>query len=702
VSVLRRRPRLATVGLLVVSLAVGLALAEAGLRVAGYRYSPIVFVQPEVEHDHRPLHRGALDPVHPEGHLTVPDSYLLWRPNPAVSAELTPEGFRGEPVPASRPPEHLLVLALGDSNTLGPLNTADHWPGVLQDLLRMNTTRRPVQVVNAGVYGYTSFQGLRRFRQVRGLRPAIAYFSFGGNDAQPVRTPDERYASRIGAVRGWDRLRLAPPLFHLAWRAADAVFGAASVPRVPLPDYRRNLETFIEEALGAGILPVLLTRPYVGHSDDPGFWQYHAPAYNEVVREVSRVRGVPFLDAHAELAAHPDWFSDPMHANRLGHRRLAEALFAQLHGYGLADTGALRDLASALDLATADERRLELGAGFWLRERRPGGRGGRWTDGDATVWLEAPRGERWLLVDLTTQAPRGETRGHIEVNGRPAATLPRTNGRHRLWIDLGRPDTRLEVRVLVESAQRPSDLNPADSDQRLLGVFLHEVRLVGTPVSDVLDLGVAEDGHPALGSGFWAQEQWPDGPGRWTKPAAAWRLTLPGQAEWLWLDVRFHNPQGRTRGTVSIDGQPVGRFDHANSRHLLPFPCPGAAGATVEVRLEVDTPFRPETGDHRTLGVVLHGAWVEGRDGAVRLPRPAGERWLEVDFATEAPLTSGRFEVNGEMVHAFRRGRGRERVALDVSRFGARVLTVRGRVDFPRAAPGVPSALVVYELALRR
>jgi lysophospholipase L1-like esterase len=706
-SLLRRRPRLATAGLVLASLMVAAALVEIGLRVAGYRFSPIVFVEPEGTDDHRPFHRGAEHPrVRAGDPLTVPDPDLLWRPNPAVSAELTPDGIRGEAIAAGRGSDHLLILALGDSNTLGPLNTTDHWPGFLDDLLRANTSRTRFQVANAGVYGYTSFQGLRRFRQLKAHRPAVAYFAFGGNDAQPVRTPDERYAARIAAVQGWSRLRLAPPLFHLVWRAADAVAGGPTSPRVPLPDYRANLETFVDEALADGILPVLLTRPFLGRSADPESWLYLAPLYNETVREVAAARGVPFVDAHAVLARRPGEFLDAMHANRLGHRRMAEALLRQLHGFGLVDTGHLRDIGSAVDVSTADERRLELGPGLWMREARPGG-GGRWTAAEARLWLAGRRGERWMQVDLSCHHPEGRTRGLIEVNGRAVTPLPRANGRHRLWLDLGAPSGPLVgVRFLVESAYRPRDIEAGSTDPRILGVFLHAVRLLTSAVPDTLDLGAAEDGHPALGTGFFAREDWPDGAGRWTGPEAAFRLTAPAQAEGLRLDLRFQNPRGRTQGTVSVDGRPVGELDEGNGRRTLSFPWKGPAGRTVEVQIQVQTPFRPRghdprSHDERLLGVVLHGAWLDAGDGAVRLVREASQHLLEVEFATGAPLTSGRFEVDGEMLHTFRRGPGREKVLLDVSRFGGRVLTVRGIVDFPWGAGSPPDPLVVHGMALR-
>ena len=92
-----------------------------------------------------------------------------------------------------------------------------------------------------------------------------------------------------------------------------------------------------------------------------------------------------------------------------------------------------------------------------------------------------------------------------------------------------------------------------------------------------------------------------------------------------------------------------------------------------------------------------HTGRSPGEAAALRLQRSAHERWLEVDYTTDAPLASGLFEVDGEMLHAFRRGPGRSQVVLDVSRFAGRVLTLRARLDFPRTA----ASLVVHEAALK-
>ena len=104
-----------------------------------------------------------------------------------------------------------------------------------------------------------------------------------------------------GRLRGLDRLRLAPPLAHLVWRVLDAG-PAEHTNRVPLPEYRANLEAFVTRVQGVGAVPVLLTRPYHGTSDDPETWLTYIPAYNDATRQVAAARRAD------------SWTSRPTHA----------------------------------------------------------------------------------------------------------------------------------------------------------------------------------------------------------------------------------------------------------------------------------------------------------------------------------------------------------------------------------------------------
>ena len=458
------------------SVMAGLALTELALRVAGYRFSPIAFVRPDNIDDHRAFHMGGRDLQLRAAPMTLADPDLLWRLDPRSSPELTPEGFRGGPFRAIGSGQRL-ILALGDSNTIGPLD-APHWPGALQELLRVRAPQPPAQVVNAGVYGYTSFQGVRSFRALRGHRPDVVFFSFGANDAHPVRRTDAQYAARLERIRRWSGLRVAPPLFHLLGMAGEALRpGPEPTFRVPLAEYRRNLEAFVGDARAAGAVPVLMTRPFLAVSDDPANLLHYVADYNAVTREVAASSGVRLLDAARLLEKTPERFTDVIHNDAIGYSMIAEAALEQLAAMGFTTPRAPDRLASAVDLARAGDGRLELGPGFWPSEVWPNGVGGRWTQDVAVLDLGRFHGERSLALELTCYRPAGVTRGFVDVAGL-LTELPIHNGRHRLSIPLpAGAGERIRVRFVIGSAYRLRDVDPKNQDARVLGVFVHGVAL---------------------------------------------------------------------------------------------------------------------------------------------------------------------------------------------------------------------------------
>jgi lysophospholipase L1-like esterase len=140
---------------------------------------------------------------------------------------------------ASRPAP--LVVAFGDSITATSADMAesDRWPARLEAALRQVPGWAAARVVNAGVGGNTSREGLARCgADVLPHRPDLVLVQFGGNDATPdpqrhVHLVEyERNLSRIeAAVNDAGCLRLAvltfPPIVDRAhaWYADFAPVG---------------------------------------------------------------------------------------------------------------------------------------------------------------------------------------------------------------------------------------------------------------------------------------------------------------------------------------------------------------------------------------------------------------------------------------------------------------------------------------------
>ncbi len=264
-------------------------------------------------------------------HLTAdryrePDPELLWRP--VAREPYNRQRFKG-PELTTGDARGFRIFAYGDSNTDGPPRGG--WPARLGELLDGRGL-----VINAGVTGYSSYQGLARLRRdAPRYRPDLVLVSFGWNDLAPAlgapdrdfRTPPPawlalqrwllRYRAFLVARRYWPRDEPPPP----------------SGPRVPLDDYLANLAGFLDTAAEHGGRAVLLTRPHLepperlAERDD---WRRQVPAYNDAVRRLAAERGAPLVDVQREFADRPGEFVDECHFTPDGHLAMARLVAAEL------------------------------------------------------------------------------------------------------------------------------------------------------------------------------------------------------------------------------------------------------------------------------------------------------------------------------------------------------------------------------------
>lgn len=279
-----------------------------------------------------------------------PDPVLLWRP--VAREPYSSQRFRGPEVATAKPAGTLRVICYGDSNTDGPLG-GGAWPEALAQVLRQAAGERPVEVLNAGVTGYTSYQGARRFEQeVDVYHPDVVLVSFGWNDgANAIGADDKTFAASTAfqAAGPW-RVRLRRLLFRYdavlvaarALTASTAVpqgTGAAWDPRVSLDDYVLNLRAIVSRARTAGVRVVLMTRPHrdseTSLAQAPG-WRQRVPGYNAAVRRLAAAAEVPLVDAQRAFDGQAAAFADESHLTRDGHRRLAGLVYDVLREHALA------------------------------------------------------------------------------------------------------------------------------------------------------------------------------------------------------------------------------------------------------------------------------------------------------------------------------------------------------------------------------
>lgn len=151
------------------------------------------------------------------------------------------------------------IVAFGDSITLAARQAEDRrWPVLLQAGLVRKFPRRHWQVINAGVGGNTSREGLARIESdVLAKNPDIVLVEFGGNDATPdekrhvtldeYRRNLEAIKSRITAAAAVRQIVMLtfPPIVD-AWHARDwhEAFKAAGGQDAYVEQYRKITRDF--------------------------------------------------------------------------------------------------------------------------------------------------------------------------------------------------------------------------------------------------------------------------------------------------------------------------------------------------------------------------------------------------------------------------------------------------------------------------
>ncbi|HZR21964.1 MAG TPA: GDSL-type esterase/lipase family protein [Vicinamibacterales bacterium] len=130
---------------------------------------------------------------------TIPEEF---KNNPTWRVEINSAGFRGGEI-GPKQPDTVRIACVGDSWTFGmPVGQDQSYPARLATHLATHDAQSTSQyeVLNFGVLGYTSFQGLQLLKtRVLDLHPDIVAIGFGMND------------SEVAGYRDSDMINATPP-----------------------------------------------------------------------------------------------------------------------------------------------------------------------------------------------------------------------------------------------------------------------------------------------------------------------------------------------------------------------------------------------------------------------------------------------------------------------------------------------------------
>lgn len=342
------------------ALLVTLLAAEALLRLS----TPPSFRQQPFEH----VASLRIDPV--RGWRNVPGRY---EPGTRIAGlkldewlVLNSRGLRGPELEVPKPPALVRIVCLGDSGTFGLWKRADAAGVVgldsyaleLGSILRQRG-RSDVEVVNAGVLGYSSIHGLRQLQlEILELEPDVVTVRFGYNDHTPawqpelrVRDPSQPWLRAVfHHLAGWRLMRLGLSAYRSwGWLHPEPW----SVPWVSRQEFERTLRRFAALGREHGFRLLFIDYPLAPlELIDPGAVAYFLgltrtgsasnlygehETYQAILEKVSTEEGVPLLESAPLLRDQAGALFSPIdlvHPNDEGARVLARLLLRQLDALG--------------------------------------------------------------------------------------------------------------------------------------------------------------------------------------------------------------------------------------------------------------------------------------------------------------------------------------------------------------------------------
>jgi lysophospholipase L1-like esterase len=291
-----------------------------------------------------------------------PDLPWSWMPQPGAVCRIDGKtdfrfnslGYRGPLFNMEKPSGKLRIVCMGDSGTMGWRVKDDETYCALLPGLILEKAGIEVETINAGVFGYTSHQGLNQLRKsILALQPDIVTICYNWNDhsgaiqmfgpaGKPLGTgvqkPDRDLPAkkRLAALVAISHLRIFQFLENAVLKVEAYSDRAvedenaqldSKILRVPPEHYKENLRTMIQVARANKIMPVLLTQAF-NPKEGPrrNIHREIQKKYNEMVIEVAKKENALYVDPGPSLETDAALFTSNTHPSVRGHKKIARLL----------------------------------------------------------------------------------------------------------------------------------------------------------------------------------------------------------------------------------------------------------------------------------------------------------------------------------------------------------------------------------------
>lgn len=307
------------------------------------------------------------DPLDKIKQILIVDRQLGWRQKnnfngkflntPLRTNEL---GLRNKPLSEIRNSQKK-ILVLGPSSTFGwGVEESQAYPAVLQRLLNINYPAVGIEVVNAGEVGFSSWQGLKFYKEIypQEFGADILIIAYGVNDvdrfrffySSPLADKEEFALSKEAWQVSLQNAALRSNFItFLSRRIYAMVDSFLSFPRwtpqrrVEDTDFKKNIEELVRAGKVKGAEIILLTSVYRLPGNNPGGEPQRISrdiaGLNRILEDISVKEAVELVDIDKLLPASEEigagMFIDPVHMSAGGHEKIAEELASLIHGRDL-------------------------------------------------------------------------------------------------------------------------------------------------------------------------------------------------------------------------------------------------------------------------------------------------------------------------------------------------------------------------------
>jgi lysophospholipase L1-like esterase len=331
-------------------------------------------------------------------YLTTPEQYdryvlftsieakdLAWTPHPYLSYYPTPNyrkgktyhnslSYRNDEFSLEKPSDTYRIVALGGSSTYDVRieDNAATFTAQLQKLLKEDYGYQNVEVINAGVPGYNSWEILVNLEfRVLDLDPDLVIIYEGTNDVHARLVEPSAYRGddlgrrqswRVPPVALWEHsafLRILSRTMNVTRQVSiddfvssptyfswpfefrldeDGADPTKILEKNPPIYFQRNLENMIAISKEQGIEVLFATwahSPYLNDYASKDYYQQGFQENNEVVIEVANRHHIPLFDFAEVMPQDAKYWADGRHVNEAGALEKA-GLFAEfIHTQGL-------------------------------------------------------------------------------------------------------------------------------------------------------------------------------------------------------------------------------------------------------------------------------------------------------------------------------------------------------------------------------